>query len=130
MIIEIDADSILSLIFLSVGVKQLIDIKTINKFIKKLTDLNNNEYYFMIDFPMNNNFNNNLFLEIDKGSDKGKIKYISKKSDDLFYNLFNLCNSNKETLVFFRHAITEFSYEYKVSKQVEKKEKIKTYFIK
>ncbi len=126
---EISADQVLSLLSISLGSDALISFKDIDKFfdlLKEINDKNNKNcsYYFGINMPMNSNFDETLFEEINSGENQGKLRLIKIESpktseiikEKMTKHIISLAGKDIEFMNSIKLAIKLYSEEYNKNK--------------
>jgi hypothetical protein len=83
---EISADQVLTLIYSVVDKKNIVGCEDINLFFDILCDINQkssrkSRYALAINIPMNGNYDNTLFDEINKGEYKGAMSFVQPKNE-------------------------------------------------
>lgn len=126
---EISADQVLSLLFISLGSDALINFKDIDKFFDLLKEINdkyncNCNFYFAINMPMNGNFDETLFEEINSGENEGKLKLVkidrSKRSEiikeKMTKHIISLAGKDKEFMKSIKLAMKIYNEQYNQNK--------------
>lgn len=129
---EINANQVLSLLFISLGSEASVSFLDIDRFFDVLIEVSkknskDNKHTIGINMPMNGNFDEKLFKEIKEGTNEGNLELIkqsSSKNDEiikekLVKHFISLVGNNKEFMNDCKVAMKLFNEEYNRNKVQE-----------
>lgn len=127
---EFTTDQVLALTFIAYGKESVVGYQEFDNVFNALRDeLHKNDlpYYFGINMPMHNNFDNSLFRELKSGELKGKYKLVSvfteelreKQLDKLVNHLYKITEHSKEELELYRRVLSSIRKEVELKRENE-----------
>jgi len=129
---EINANQVLTLLFISLGSDAQVSFKDIDRFFDILIEVRDNrtkdsKYALGINMPMNGNFDEKLFTEIIEGENQGKLKLVKLAllkneeiiKEKLTRHFISLVGNNKEFMSDCKNAMKQFNEEYNRNKLFE-----------
>ena len=96
MNIELYADEVLALTFLSIGMDGILSFNDINNLFnifKEELNKKDGSYCFTLHMPMRDNYDKNLFYEIENCNEKSRYKLLYKKNLESVKATFEILNN-------------------------------------
>ena len=126
---EISANQVLALLFISLGSEASVSFADIDRFFDVLIDVSkknakDSKHTIGINMPMNGNFDEKLFKEINEGKNEGNLELVkqsSLKNDEIIKEKLTkyfilLVGNNKEFMNDCKVAMKIFNEEYNRNK--------------